>query len=172
MKDATLTSTGIKQAMKAGCELQMILDSQKQTPKYYLASNLFRTRQSLRFAFGEKIDIIVLPCSHELNFKNNDCDGHQYFTPRENMSSCNSKDKRTIDNSIICNANWVFYDNFYYSFFLFNRRQHCRDTSMISLCIFISKEMTTLQSLILTEQQIKDSRNRLIDWIEERKKVT
>ena len=92
------------------------------------------------------------------------------------MSSCNSKDKRTIpvikdrndvNRKFICDANWDFYDDFYSSLF---RRQHCRDTSMISLCIFISKEMTARQSSLLSEPQIKDSRNRLIDWIKERKK--
>jgi broad specificity phosphatase PhoE len=179
LKDATLTQKGMIQAMTAGTELLKILHSDYQTIKYYFASDLYRTRQSLKFAFGAGIEIIVLPCSHELNFKNNDCDGHQYYTPQENMSSCNSKDKRTIpvikdrndvNRKFICDANWEFYDDFYYSSFL-SRRQHCRDTSMISLCIFISKEMTARQST-LSELQIKDSRNRLIDWIKKRKKVT
>ena len=169
LKDAKLTQKGIQQATTAGCNLLLILYSQKQTPKYYLASDLYRTRQTLRSAFPGITEIIVLPCSHELNFKNNVCDGHQYYTPQENISSCNSKDKRTIVDPLNkCEANWVFYDNFYYSP-IFRRRQHCRDTSMISLCIFISKEMEMLQSPLLSEQQIKDSRNRLIDWIKERK---
>jgi len=94
--DAELTLDGKSQAIEAGNKLKSLLGH---TPIDYLfASDLKRTRQTLEGVLGQgillsnpKSNVIILPCSHELDYKKNSCDGNQpNIFSAENKTSCNT----------------------------------------------------------------------------------
>lgn len=183
--DARLTDEGKKQAVEAGKQLKNILGATK--INYLFASDLKRTRETLENVLAEGVelstnlkDVIILPCSHELDYKKNSCDGNQpnVFSSENKMScsSINSSCVQTPNNTnnnycsniskpsnegVLC-LNWNFYNLFYANknrtnLDIFSSRFHCRDTSMISLSIFIIKNPNC------------SDRNLMKQWIEQRK---
>jgi len=137
-RDPILTDDGKKQAIGAG----KILDKEKIKFDYLFSSKLFRTRETIAGIMNEidknsKLNIIILPCSHELNFfKNGKCDSNNKGKPVafENTTSCNvqtcSIDKPNkcciIGNFI---SDWTYYNTFY------KENKHCSDTNMFKLAI-------------------------------------
>ena len=161
--DADLTDLGMQQAADAGRGFG------KRYPNlsfdYLFASDLRRTRDTLNIFLGASPelqtnnnlqDIIVLPCSHELDYKINkntgSCDGMQSVTPFENTSSCLIGDcKQTRDRVLSSEqmtiqsraVNWDFYNKFYGDG---TRKKHgsknagqCRYTNMLESAISIIK---------------------------------
>lgn len=158
--DAGLTSDGMKQALGAGQALNNIKFN------YIFVSDLARTRQTIQKILNSNSyhnqikKIFVLPCSHELDFvKSGQCDGGQKISliENENKMSCNitsdtcdlqDDDKMCCDIHIIkkgykkqdIELDWQYYREFYNSTtrrFLNKDRLQCRDTSMISMALYI-----------------------------------
>ena len=137
-RDPVLTVEGNKQAIDAG----KILAKENIKFDYLFSSKLFRTRETIAGIMNEidknsKLNIIILPCSHELNFfKNGKCDSNNKGKPIafENTTSCNvqtcSIDKPNkcciIGNFI---SDWTYYNTFY------KENKHCSDTNMFKLAI-------------------------------------
>jgi broad specificity phosphatase PhoE len=96
--DAELTPIGISQALTAGKTFGTTHTSLGMLSSYktfLFASDLKRTRQTLyNFLKGSKINssklsqVIILPCSHELDYNDKGCDGHQGLTAQENTMNC------------------------------------------------------------------------------------
>ena len=132
--DASLTKIGIEQAENAGNKLNGI------NFKYYFASDLKRTRQTLLNAFKnknlEEKEIIILPCNHEVNYPN--CDKLSLITPNENVSSCQKKNDEGCGS-----ANWDYYkekyNGQYRSSILSIPYRDCSNTDIISEAIKIIK---------------------------------
>ena len=144
-KDTNLTKEGIQQAKNSGKYMLNILNNNR--IDFLFASDLSRTHQTIHYFLSEipsnKVivdKIIVLPCNHELKYSpGSNCDGHQYITANENISTCeliegfkNSCFK--IGNRII---DWTYYNNFYNG-----TRKHpgsdkdnCRNTNVILFSI-------------------------------------
>ena len=105
--DTSLTENGTNSAYEAGIELNKDLEANNAKIRYYFASDLIRTRQTLqgilrnvrtqnlhidRIGITYIINLVILPCSHELSFvSSGDCDSKvnvgQPFT-NENKMSC------------------------------------------------------------------------------------
>lgn len=159
--DAGLTDLGKIQASNAS---KSIMDIKFD---YIFVSDLARTRQTIQEILQSNTyrnlikEIIVLPCSHELNYnKSGLCDRNQNSSliENENKISCKifSDTCNLIDNDKLCCAiqipnnisknnknielNWKYYREFYKNktrSFLNTDRLHCRDTSMISIALYI-----------------------------------
>ncbi len=168
--DAKLTPNGIDQATIAGKSLKTQLDGEK--IDYLFTSDLIRTRQTLESVINQEIilskpesKVIILPCSHELDYNPEGCDGNKSVVSVENSVSCKlEKDNKEYycskikyGNSII-NLDWDFYKLFY------NYKQkaymssskdrfNCRNTSMLSMALFIIKNPNT------------NDRNTMDQWI-------
>jgi bisphosphoglycerate-dependent phosphoglycerate mutase len=163
-KDPSLTNTGVQQATEIGQKLQQILDEQHQKVDYLFASDLQRTRQTLHYitqvldADDELLikDIIILPCSHELEYTaGKNCDANQsYITPNENISLCNPFAKEEDPSCQLKHGrnttHWRYYTTFYgtgtrrpteslYTKFKMkghrNPPQKCQNTDMIKQAI-------------------------------------
>jgi bisphosphoglycerate-dependent phosphoglycerate mutase len=174
--DTSLTEIGKRAAIKAGTAINEDL-GETGILKYYFASDLIRTRQTLsgvlrgiqskHLTFNTRaniIDIIILPCSHELAFvSDGKCDANinmgQPFTNENNMSctkwnnynsnqpkqftDCVTFNTMTADNiNIVVNINWTFYSEFYGQSYrgdtskkIYGTKKQCRNTSMIEQSI-------------------------------------
>lgn len=181
--DAQLTDEGKNQAVLAGRELKRIIKTS--TIDHLFVSDLKRTRETLENILKEgivltnnQIDIIVLPCSHELDYKKGNCDGNQpNIFSSENKVGCISTNavcnKSLTSNTDYCSnikisnkyvlcINWNFYNLFYdnknrSNLNVISKKFHCRDTSMISLALFIIKHPNNTD------------RNVMKKWIDDRK---
>jgi hypothetical protein len=154
--DSKLTNIGITQAINAAPTLNEI------NFDYLFVSDLLRTRETLQQIlltnkYKKNIKkIFVLPCSHELDYvKSGLCDESQKFSMIENenkmsckiiSNTCNDK----IDPILCCNLdlltnnnielNWKYYRQFYKDSTrnVYNKnRFHCKNTSVISMSLFI-----------------------------------
>lgn len=121
--DTHLTDSGREQAVESGKEARVLISSGNVAmmlpPTFLFASDLMRTRETLvDFLKGMGIpystDIIVLPCSHELDYKKDgNCDSKAGFlSSAENITSCSAEmtNCKTIDKYKV---DWSAYDNFY-----------------------------------------------------------
>ena len=147
--DTSLTEQGENQIARAGKYFASISSNSADSIlncEYLFISDLQRTKQTLAIfllnlhKYSSRViltnEMIVLPCSHELNFnKNGMCDGSygQVFAGNENKSSCiniSSCDKTFTKYKI----DWKPYNEFYNG----TRRKpgsgkkQCRKTSIIS----------------------------------------
>jgi broad specificity phosphatase PhoE len=87
LRDARLTLIGEKQAINAGEKLNNLLD--KKSIDFIFFSDLERTRQTIAKMLSKidntkikaKAKAIILPCSHEVGYKENgsNCDGQGFF---------------------------------------------------------------------------------------------
>lgn len=128
---------------------------------FLFASDLQRTRETIINVIktldpssnGKLVnkDIIILPCSHELQYtKKNVCDGDQGLLGRFTKENISSYDPNSIDPKCHYNLlngikiNWTYYTDFY------NGRRSkrgkeskkCRDTNMLQLAIdYIKKSV-------------------------------
>ncbi len=144
IKDTLLTDSGKKQAEMVAA----ILCSEFITYDYCFSSYLKRTRQTLEVIMRllkecDKINtnkMIVVPCSHELYYKEGGkCDGASFKPPAlENQMQCNTTFKDTDmnknDNCQMVNnvsIDWTFYNIFY------NNKSKCRNSNMIKEIINI-----------------------------------
>ena len=174
--DTSLTEFGNKGRKKAGIAINSDLKNNGKI-EYYFASDLIRTRETfsgilngitlghLSIKQTNNIDIIVLPCSHELAFTpDGQCDiaanMAQLFTSENNMSctkfnnyqentdeykKCVMFNSETYDNTkIVINIVWSHYSNFYDNSYrgntskkIYGSKKQCRDTSMIEQAISI-----------------------------------
>jgi broad specificity phosphatase PhoE len=169
LKDASLTPIGENQGKVAGEKLGEF----KPVINFLFSSDLKRTRQTLyKLLEGGKDNITfsppnqkfnnitILPCSHELDYKSEKCDGNQGITAQENEMSCSSITMcpltKTIktdfcsylppindsDSKNLC-LNWSYYSQFYGMDNGGSRKksgdksQKCRDTNMIKQAISI-----------------------------------
>lgn len=130
IKDPSITKTGKKQSQNVGNRLENI------NFDYFFVSDLKRTKETLKHMFKNiSDDIYVLPCSHELQYVNNGkSDGHQYLASltKENQTAHEYDD----DDSLV----WDYYHDFYDGIRgdnILNKKCKCRDTTMISMCLFI-----------------------------------
>ena len=136
--DAELTTPGISQAETVGDKLVELLQG---TPvNYIFVSDLIRTQQTAATLYkrlsNQNVNIItkklvVIPCSHELTYSRQGCDGNQWSTPKENMARCvNITDCQRMVYDVP--VDWSLYDVFYNGT---RRRSHtdnkCRTTNMI-----------------------------------------
>ena len=146
--DTSLTDFGVKTTKDAGIAINSDLNGKIE---YYFASDLIRTRETFsgilngitlgNLSFKKinninVIDIIILPCSHELAFSSDgQCDetsnAAQLFTSENNMSctklnnylpdtvaneykNCVTFNSDTSDAKVIkININWEYYTRFY-----------------------------------------------------------
>ena len=174
--DTSLTEFGNKGRKKAGIAINSDLKNNGKI-EYYFASDLIRTRETfsgilngitlghLSIKQTNNIDIIILPCSHELAFTpDGQCDiaanMAQLFTSENNMSctkfnnykentdeykKCVMFNSETYDNTkIVINIDWSYYSNFYDNSYrgntskkIYGSKKQCRDTSMIEQAISI-----------------------------------
>lgn len=157
-KDTSLTDNGIEQAKQLGMELNRILEGKP--IDYCFASDLKRTRQTIYYMneglkdaslyeYLQKYPIIVLPCSHEIDYdtdyRGRSCDNASALsgTSNENISLCDDPELREstpvdqcriIQNDVGANISWRRYYNYFYEG---TRKRpgkkgsNCLDTNMI-----------------------------------------
>jgi hypothetical protein len=170
--DTSLTDVGRGGAKEAGKALNDDLVRNTAKLNYYFASDLIRTRQTLEGVLSglestrlqletqaNRINLVILPCSHELSFvSNGKCDSTinigQPFTS-ENKMSCNKLDNYSSNTSqfkycvsfncitadgisLLVRLNWSMYSAFYDRSYrgdltkkFFGSKKRCRQTSMI-----------------------------------------
>jgi hypothetical protein len=123
-KDTHLTQgpgSGEAQAQATGKEFSSLLAGNEalvSQPKYFFASDLIRTRETFKhflggFQFAGNANIVVLPCSHELDYnKSGNCDGVRKAVAKENLPTCNmdSRECTMIGNHEV---DWSLYKKFY-----------------------------------------------------------
>lgn len=166
--DTSLTQNGIRGALYSGYAINDDLELNNAALKYYFTSDLIRTRQTLESILSgiqskhmtldtraNIIQLVVLPCSHELSFvSDGNCDSKlnmgQPFTSENKMSctdlnnymdsspqfkNCVSYNVQSADNvSILVKINWSLYTSFYGNSYRGSKarsRKQCRQTSMI-----------------------------------------
>jgi broad specificity phosphatase PhoE len=170
--DTSLTKNGRSTTKGAGIAINEDLIKTSSILRYYFASDLIRTRQTLQGVLNginssnlyletraNKINIIILPCSHELAFvSNGNCDSNvnvgQPFTSENKMSctklnnynnntsqfeDCVTFNCITADNvNIVANLIWTLYYQFYDNSYrgnitkkIYGTKKQCRNTSMI-----------------------------------------
>jgi bisphosphoglycerate-dependent phosphoglycerate mutase len=153
---------------------------------YIFVSDLKRTRDTIGIILSTNTflndikEFFILSCSHELDYiKNGKCDEGVQLTliEDENKMNCNIKKDNTIDD--ICKSiqisnkniklNWDYYFEFYKnktrSAYINPNRLHCRDTSLISLVIFIvSCQLKIKHKIVNSQNCIKN----MDDWIAQR----
>jgi broad specificity phosphatase PhoE len=145
----SITKKGILQAQKAGIFLKAFLQNYNEKINFYFTSKLYRTQQSLFYAVG-KHKIIIIPCLYQLDLL-------------ENKSV---KQENTINNEI--KKNGILYNNFYNLFFY---KKKCDFTTIISLSIFVIKEIKEYKTDFYREKNIyliEEIKNRLKKWIKKR----
>ena len=82
-------------------------------------------------------ELIVLPCAHELNYKEDGkCDGRQFLSANENIMNCDSS-RPECQTEGGHNVNWDIYTRFYNGTRTKSNsgKQKCRDTDMIKEAI-------------------------------------
>lgn len=178
--DAELTLEGKNQAKQAGIFLKSFL--QNTSIDNLFASDLKRTIQTLEGVLSQGIiltnpkqNVVILPCSHELDKIGTNCDKNQLnILSYENKMNCETNlpcnpTSKTTDycSSIIKSAtdgslclNWNFYNLFYdgksrSNMAFGSKRFHCRDTSMLSMGLFAISNPNCSDRLIM-EKWIKD----------------
>jgi broad specificity phosphatase PhoE len=126
-KDPELTEIGKEQAKNTG-KLKLMSNSNTdlktnlKSANFFFCSDLIRTIQTIAYFLselheGENLndkEIIVLPCAHELTYKNKKngkCDGTQRLNTNENLPS-QMPDKINIQKNEF-RINWKTYTNFY-----------------------------------------------------------
>ena len=127
-KDTRLTPAGFDQAKNTGSAMKN--DPEFLSATYLFSSDLTRTIETLvtvlnqdssntiinNFADSRDIEIVVLPCGHELNYDSKgDCDGNkkaQAIVGNENKPSCKSIND-CISSYQGFQINWNYYNNFY-----------------------------------------------------------
>ena len=141
-KNPELTDKGVDQAKRTGNAMKD--DPEFQEAKYLFSSDLTRTIQTLVNVVNQSDTIVnnvggkivVLPCSHELNYDNKgSCDGSskQMFTGNENKTSCKSITD-CIQEYEGFNINWNFYTDFYGKGTRLNpgkKRNRCRNANFL-----------------------------------------
>ena len=174
--DALLTKDGILQGYDAGRFLENYLSKNNLYLKYLFSSDLKRTRQTINYileAMNERRvllnKIVVLPCSHELNFKNSSCDLKQSsFIPPENDMTCSISKQTDVCEDLCCVLHdnkgdilpvvWSYYLDFYGGYErgfksgilkkVSNNIGQCRNTSMISIAFCIINEFNGVNEWI------------------------
>jgi hypothetical protein len=135
--DAELTNIGIQQASDVGDKLADLL--RDTTVNYIFVSDLIRTQQTAATLYKQLSSkdvnvtkkLVVIPCSHELTYSRQGCDGNQWGVPKENMTNCiQNKDCQRMVYDIP--VDWSLYNAFYNG----TRRSgtsdnKCRTTNMI-----------------------------------------
>jgi broad specificity phosphatase PhoE len=149
--DTSLTNIGRSGAKNAGIALNNELTQNNSILRYYFASDLIRTRQTLQGILSgvetsrlyletraKKINLLILPCAHELPFvSNGNCDSStnikvniSQLGSEENKMSCNKLNNYssttpqyitcvsfnciTSDNvTLLVNLDWSIYAQFY-----------------------------------------------------------
>ncbi len=160
--DAKLTPNGIDQAKRAGESLKIQLN--RDEIDYLFTSDLIRTRQTLESVINQGIilskpesKVIILPCSHELDYNPEGCDGNKSVVSVENSVSCKlEKDNKEYycskikygDGGSIISLDWDFYKLFYnykQKAYMSSSKDRfkCRNTSMLSMALFIIKNPNT-----------------------------
>ena len=148
--DAELTNIGIQQASDVGDKLAVLLKDSN-TVDHIFVSDLIRTQQTAATIYkqlsSKEVNVtkmlVVIPCSHELTYSGQGCDGNQWSVPRENMTKCiQIKDCQKIVYDIP--VDWSVYNAFYNG----TRRSHtsdnkCRTTNMIVSSVAYSVGQTT-----------------------------
>ncbi len=194
-KDTSLTNTGKNQAINAGFVINNHLDN-KSIIDYYFASDLLRTRQTFsnilkgikanNLTFSKMpniINLLILPCSHELPFvTNGKCDSTKNISKifsSENKMSCVKLNKYTYKNSkytdcvnfntktsdnidISVNIDWSFYYDFYGTYRENKtkfRKKQCRNTSMLEESI---KYISSKQNLLKDNNKISNKLSKKI----------
>jgi bisphosphoglycerate-dependent phosphoglycerate mutase len=172
LNDASLTPIGENQCKVAGKKL----GETNPVINFLFTSDLKRTRQTLyRLLEGgeenilfnppnEKFNnVIILPCSHELDYKDDKCDGNQGITAQANQMNCSAisvcpitktlnvdycsylPPVKDTDSKNLC-LNWSHYSKFYGTEKNGTRKnptskpQKCKDTNMIKQAIGIILE--------------------------------
>ena len=152
-KDTSLTSKGIEQAQRIYGNIR---ESERNLTNpdtlYLFSSDLKRTRETManfiselrkhnttKYVLPETIEeeLIVLPCAHELNYKNDGkCDGRQFLTANENIMNCDSS-RPECQTEGGHNVNWDIYTRFYNGTRTKSKsgKQKCRNTDMIKEAI-------------------------------------
>ncbi len=150
-KDTRLTDTGFEQAAMTGAK--MAKNEEFLSAKHLFSSDLTRTIETLVTVLkqdsSKKIvntaggkEIVVLPCSHELNYDpTGNCDGSskQAVVGNENKPSCKSLSECVPEYDSF-KINWNYYSQFYDSGTRINpgkNRKHCRDTKFLQEAIDI-----------------------------------
>ena len=149
--DTTLTNVGRSGAKKAGIALNTELTRENLVIRYYFVSDLIRTRQTFEGILSginssrlyletraNKINLLILPCSHELPFiSNGNCDSsmnlkanisilgseenkmscyklNNYSITEPQYITCVSFNCLTSDNiTLLVNIDWSIYSQFY-----------------------------------------------------------
>ena len=161
-KDTSLTGVGKDQAKESGDELSEIIKKDSEYPDFLFASDLQRTRQTMRNlierlpADKKNNKIIILPCAHELTYHptSKSCDAEQGLTPNENISksaNCKTPGSKNQTNDDDWGTYCDFYGNATRGDLIKNPgRQRCRDTDMITQAInIIKKSYETSRKAIL-----------------------
>jgi broad specificity phosphatase PhoE len=152
IKDPSITNIGKSQSYNIGEKMKNI------NFDYYFVSDLKRTKETLNHMFTN-IDnnIFVLPCSHELQYFNNGAsDGHQHLASltKENQTAHKCSEHNCNDSLV-----WDYYHDFYDGVRgdnILMKKCKCRDTNMISMCLFIILSIRNDDCLDISE------------WIDER----
>ena len=147
-KDTSLTTKGVEQAQRI---YRNIRESEQNLTNpdilYLFSSDLKRTRETMVNFISElrkynttsyiEEELIVLPCAHELNYKNDGkCDGRQFLTANENIMNCDSS-RPECQTEGGHNVNWDIYTRFYDGTRTKSNsgKQKCRNTDMIKEAI-------------------------------------
>jgi hypothetical protein len=152
-KDTSLTTKGVEQARRIYGNIR---ESERNLTNpdtlYLFSSDLKRTRETManfiselrkhnttKYVLPETIEeeLIVLPCAHELNYKNDGkCDGRQFLTANENIMNCDSS-RPECQTEGGHNVNWDIYTRFYNGTRTKSKsgKQKCRNTDMIKEAI-------------------------------------
>ena len=173
--DTDVTNNGQQQAKNAGAALMKVMtDNNENKINYLFASDLSRTRQTIQYLYlgisfrNEDTniksilnffpnEIIILPCSHELNYsKNGNCDKNSSLIKigsRENDPKCSnrsflpqnsiSNEKSSCNNISDSGKNFLLNWSFYLGKNKNNVRNFdCSTTNMINLAIeFINTKL-------------------------------
>ena len=150
LEDAKLTGPGEVQAINAGHAL--LRDLQNTKVNYLFASDLIRTRQTLKFIYDiikdnlemQNKKVYIVPCSHELDFKKTkkslygnqkqSCDAQQQILAQENRMSCKDFSKTDCVHTDGLYNDWGYYWKFYGKGSRSapgTTKQQCRNTSVI-----------------------------------------
>ncbi len=191
-KDTSLTEIGDRGAYNAGVAINNYL-GENVFLKYFFTSDLIRTKQTLGgilrgitskhlFMNGNTVNVIVLPCSHELAFvSDGKCDATvnlaQPFTSENKMfctklnnyennspgyNDCVRFNGKTSDNiNININIDWSHYAEFYGNSYrgdtnkkIYGTKKKCRNTSMIEESIEIINKKSSLENMGTEEQNL------------------
>ena len=126
----------------------------KNTVNYLFASDLIRTRQTLKSIYDiiktnfqtpmKNEKVYIVPCSHELDFKKTkkslvdskkqNCDAQQQILAQENIMACKDFSKTYCAHTDGLYNDWGYYWKFYGNGSRSNpgmKKQQCRNTNVI-----------------------------------------